>query len=511
MKERTTHTGSLRAAAVLLVGPLLICGCHQQRAAAAMVPDGTITSRVKAALREDPRVVDTGITATADDGIVKLTGTVYNLAEKRYADKEAEKIDGVRGVINEIAAKPAYRSDTDIARDIRWRLNNDATIRPHDCDASVINGEATLTGDVSSWAERQEAELVAMEVPGVKKVRDELQIEYPSYRSDDAIQRDVSSALQRDVYVTSLPITATVKDGVVTLEGRVGSAYERERAENDARWVRNVKSVKNNLSVQAWENEGVRKAAPHPSDSKLKTTVTDELYEDFRIRDPFEVTVDAKYGGVTLRGDVPTYDQKELAEEDARDVVGVAWVTNQLTVNTESRTDEAIRDDMQAEINSDYLLKDKPIEFHVQKGVVTLSGQVTTWYQKSHAKELASRVLGVKDVVNDITVTWTSQYTDEALQDRIKDHLVANAETRFVADLIKVHVRNGEARLTGDVNSWAERREAGRVALMTDGVKVLDNRLTVAGVNYPWDEWHYPGESGHHSSFDEYDLHARLP
>jgi len=40
-----------------------------------------------------------------------------------------------------------------------------------------------------------------------------------------------------------------------------------------------------------------------------------------------------------------------------------------------------------------------------------------------------------------------------------------------------------------DVDNWSEHQEAGRVAFCTDGVWAVDNRLTVNGYDYQWDEW----------------------
>jgi hypothetical protein len=67
----------LRTSVVVLLGSVLIGGCSQESAAAAPAPkDNTITSHVKTALREDPRVVESEITVSTDNGIVKLAGQV---------------------------------------------------------------------------------------------------------------------------------------------------------------------------------------------------------------------------------------------------------------------------------------------------------------------------------------------------------------------------------------------------------------------------------------------------
>lgn len=66
--------------------------------------DETITFWVKETLREDPRIVISKINLSTQSGIVTLTVQVPNLSSKEYADLEAKKIRGVRGVINKLIA-----------------------------------------------------------------------------------------------------------------------------------------------------------------------------------------------------------------------------------------------------------------------------------------------------------------------------------------------------------------------------------------------------------------------
>jgi osmotically-inducible protein OsmY len=165
-------------------------------------------------------------------------------------------------------------------------------------------------------------------------------------------------------------------------------------------------------------------------------------------------------------------------------VVGVSWVSNLLTVKTDWREDAAIQDDVQFEIDIDYALNSQVIIIHVKDGIVTLSGDVDNFYQKMHAAEVASRVRGVRDVVNTIKVRWALIHTDTELRDRIKRRLASNIETGWVSERITVKVKNGIATLTGDVDTWAEYREAARLAALTDGVMSVTNQLTVASMTY---------------------------
>jgi osmotically-inducible protein OsmY len=184
-----------------------------------------------------------------------------------------------------------------------------------------------------------------------------------------------------------------------------------------------------------------------------------------------------------------------LAERDAREVVGVAWVTNLLSVQSERRDDQRIELDIQSAINSDYSLNGQDIRASVNNGTVILDGNVNEYYDKYHASDVVSEVLGVKNLVNNIAVNSFPKYSDAALRERVKDRLSSNWETSWVSDQINVAVTTGMVTLTGEVATWSERDEAGRISALTDGIYSVDNQLTVANVNYPWDEqydsWFY--------------------
>ena len=93
---------------------------------------------------------------------------------------------------------------------------------------------------------------------------------------------------------------------------------------------------------------------------------------------------------------------------------------------------------------------------------------------------------GVREVINKITVNAVPRYNDASLKARIETRLTSNWETRWVADQIKVYVENGMVTLAGDVDTWAEYKEAARVASLTEGTRSVINRLRVIDVNYPW-------------------------
>lgn len=447
--------------------------------------DETISYWVRIALQEDPRIQGDQVYVSTSEGIVTLSGTVANLAAKKYADLEAKKTKGVRGVVDELTVETPYRYDYDISHDVLRRILNSSTIRVKDTQVDVSGGHVTLSGAVMSWAEAEEAELLATETQGVKSVTDDLIVEYPKKRSDDEIRQDVEASLARDVYLTGLPIMVSVKDGAVTLTGHVGTSYQKERAAGDVRWIWNVKKVDNDLDVVWWDNEGTRPKVSVPTANQLQRSVYDELHADPRL-DALGITVQVDLGRVTLTGSVPTFYQKKTAEKDALDVVGTAWVTNMLNVTPVKRSDEAIIDDVIFETATDYALAHDQISTMVKDGVVTLNGEVKSNWEKSHANDVVSRISGVRKVVNDLKVNYPVQYTDEVIHDKIAARLASNAATRWVADKITVTVSAGEVMLTGKVSSWSEYYAAESVALNTRGVRGVNNKLEVLNFDYNW-------------------------
>ena len=489
------------ACLVAVIGALFLTYGADIAAAESRPADEAITLWVKDALLEDSLVPVASINVSTDDGIVKLTGTVRSLAAKEYADMEAKKIKGVRGVLNDINVNAPFRYDYDIAQDVSQRILNNASIKTHDIDVVVSDGVVTLNGKTSTWAEADQAELLATETRGVKSVINNLEPSYPKKRSDSDIRKDVESALSRDVYLTGLPISVSVDSGTVVLKGEVGTPYQKDRAASDVRWIWNVKQVDNQLDVEPWVNEGSRKKIAVPTDAQLKQAVNEELVQDQRLTDPFAIAVSASSGHVTLSGSVPTMYQKRVAAKDAKNIVGVAWVTNLVQVNDILRSDKAILDDVQFEIDTDYMLDLDYITAKVKDGVVTLTGNVNTFWEKSHAADVASRVAGVRSIINMIKVNYSNVYTDQSIRERIEHRLDTNAETMWVANDIDVTVDRGKVTLTGMVDYWSEYDAAENVAYHTDGVWAVVNRLSVRGYDYDWSKFTYPWPDAYANGF----------
>jgi hyperosmotically inducible periplasmic protein len=116
----------------------------------------------------------------------------------------------------------------------------------------VTDGVVTLRGRVATPEARQEAEAVALRVPGVKAVRNELAVERAPVETapDDALSPRLRRLLSQDPHLRRARIRGRVADGFVTLEGRVADVEARAIASRLARALVGVKAVRNELWAQ---------------------------------------------------------------------------------------------------------------------------------------------------------------------------------------------------------------------------------------------------------------------
>lgn len=450
--------------------------------------DRTITFWVGESIREDPRVWAANIDISTRDGVVRLTGNVNTLMQRRYAGAIASKIHGVVRVINELNVVVMARDDDLIQADVQRRLALSSGVRIRNLKVASEKGVVTIAGEVSSIGYRVEAEHMVSEVPGVRDVRNSLTIRHQGRRSDDDIAAELTNTFFRDVYLTGLEIGVQCRNGNVTIDGVVGNDYQRVRAGQLAKNTTGVYDVLNEIRVNQLYDRGERRRATRPTNEELTEAIAARLNSDVRI-DAAEIVVACNDGHVTLRGHVPTMLQRQHAEVTARQVTGAIWITNLLYVRDSLRPDDDLRRDIQRTLEDDPALRRLPVTADVNHGIVTLSGTVPTHIPRLRAAERIGRISGVRGLRNNIQVRWTSVFRDQTLKQHVKTRLRANWETAPVSDRIDVTVNSGNVVLTGDVDSWAQRREAGRMAFFTTGVRSVQNRVTINGVRYPWEDW----------------------
>jgi len=212
------------------------------------------------------------------------------------------------------------------------------------------------------------------------------------------------------------------------------------------------------------------------TDQEIQKDVIAELRWEQGL-DASEIGVAVKDGVVTLTGKVDTYLKKWRAEEAAHRVSGVTAVANDIEVRTiGERTDTDIAAAAVHALKWDASLPAEKVHVTVDKGWVTLKGEVEWQFQKQEAERVVRRLWGVKGVSNLITLKPVASPTD--LKKKIEDALVRSAE--IDADSITVEVQGTKAILKGKVRTWAEKQEAERTAWLAPGITSVDNQITLA-------------------------------
>jgi osmotically-inducible protein OsmY len=500
--ERTQARGCRTARHNILAATILaiaLCASSASGAPAKQAfTDPAITSAVRADLHYDEAVSPYSLGVSTSQGFVTLSGSVDNLFMRRRAVKIAESIRGVRGVIDHISVTPESRSDEDIRKDVLTALLNDPATDAYQVAVTVKGAVVTLTGKVGAWAEAQLAQDLAERVRGVRDIHNNLLIDYVDRRTDAEMASDVQAALEWDIWVHGYPIRAEVKDRQVTLSGTVGSAIQKFRADVDA-WVRGVQSVQDSdLKVDPVAPDKLerrRKPAALP-DAAIREAVTTALRKDPRAS-RYAINVIVEDGVVILEGAVGYEKAKAAAQQDARDIVGVESVDNELTVRPEMTlpADADAQKALQAALEWDPTLDGAQIKAAVVNHVAYLSGTVEHAGQKEEAWDVAARTKGVILVRNHLTYGPEMghfyynppYYYFEAFGPpplKSDAELKRDIERSFFwspfvhRNDIKVTVDNGVVTLTGTVGSWIGYGEADRDARKNGAVAVI-NRLKV--------------------------------
>ena len=121
-------------------------------------------------------VVPTGrVTVTVADGWITLQGNVPWQYQKDAAGRSVRDLFGVKGVINSIVVEPQVKP-TDVRDKIEAAFRRSAEVDARRINVNATDGRVILSGNVRSYAERQEAERAAWAAPGVKQVEDRLLI-----------------------------------------------------------------------------------------------------------------------------------------------------------------------------------------------------------------------------------------------------------------------------------------------------------------------------------------------
>ncbi|MGA2289826.1 BON domain-containing protein [Bradyrhizobium sp.] len=213
------------------------------------------------------------------------------------------------------------------------------------------------------------------------------------------------------------------------------------------------------------------------TDQDLKQSVLDELAWDPSVSEA-HIGVTAHAGVVTLTGHVASYAEKCAAEHAVGRVSGVKAIAEELEIRylyDAGHGDEDIARQALNVLAWDLAVPKGKVRVKVEKGWITLSGEVHWYYQKNAAEKDVRKLFGVMGVSNLIAIEPVVHASD--IQDKIKAAFGRNAE--FEAAHIVVSTEGSRITLSGKVDSYYERTLAENTAWSAPGVTAVNDLITI--------------------------------
>jgi len=205
-----------------------------------------------------------------------------------------------------------------VLEDLKWSPRVNAT----HIGVAVHNGVVELTGRVETYAEKLEAEHIALSVRGVKAVAQDIEVRLPSEKktSDRELADRAVRLLSWDARLHGDAIKVKVEHGWVTLAGQVRSSAERDAALSDIKRLSGVVGVTNGLTLR-----------PAPASDDVKGQVENALGRQALLEGSI-VQVSVQDGTVILSGAVHSWAQRAAARDIAWAAPGVSDVVDNLRI-----------------------------------------------------------------------------------------------------------------------------------------------------------------------------------
>ncbi|TCL90679.1 osmotically-inducible protein OsmY [Rhizobium sp. PP-WC-2G-219] len=212
------------------------------------------------------------------------------------------------------------------------------------------------------------------------------------------------------------------------------------------------------------------------NDHQLQKAVTEELSWEPSIK-AAHIGVTAKDGVVTLSGHVDSYMEKQAAEKAACRVKGVKAVAEEIEVKLAfdtRRTDDEIAAAALNRLEWDVEVPNDVVRITVEKGWVTLTGDVEWHYQQVAAERDVRALMGVVGVSNQTSIK--PRVNEKNISENIRHAL---HRSWFDAKTINVTAKGGEVHLTGTADSWYDRQLAASTAWAAPGATGVQNDITI--------------------------------
>ena len=148
--------------------------------------DSWMAFKIRSRLLVKANVSASNTTVAVQDGVVTLTGTVDNLAQKELTAAYAQDIDHVKSVKNDLVVKDQSVAasetmgekidDASITTQVKYALLSHKSTSALKTKVTTNDGVIVITGEAASDAERSLVTKLAQDVRGVKSVSNNMTV-----------------------------------------------------------------------------------------------------------------------------------------------------------------------------------------------------------------------------------------------------------------------------------------------------------------------------------------------
>jgi osmotically-inducible protein OsmY len=201
----------------------------------------------------DSRLNVVDIKLEVNDGIVNLTGTVFDDEARRAAEEDAWRVKNVSFVNNQIMVGISDQLQRPTDREVQSRIKSMIEWNPNlsseDINLGSTNGIVTLWGSVDSLWKKERASELSFNIKGVLGVINELVVTPTMKLEDEQIGKRIIENFERNS-IDIKQVNIRVEDGSVLISGQVPDWVGYRAAEKIAKQVKGVVNVINDLKIR---------------------------------------------------------------------------------------------------------------------------------------------------------------------------------------------------------------------------------------------------------------------
>lgn len=214
-------------------------------------------------------------------------------------------------------------------------------------------------------------------------------------KTDDQIQMDVMEELRWQPYLKASEIGVAVKDGIVTLSGRVDSYSKKLAAEKAAKKIAGVRAIAEDIQIGISPETG-------KSDTEIAEAALNALKWNAMVpADKIKLKVEDAI--VKLEGEVEWEYQRQQAKKAIQHLTGIRFIINSITVTPKVKLSD-IEHKISAAFHRSATIDAEKVKAEIDNNKVILRGKVRSFAEKEDAENAAWAAPGILEVENDLQI-----------------------------------------------------------------------------------------------------------